>query len=126
MQTVCVKCPMKARRLELIAVAVLGMIVVPHGRSSAASYSIETEEDQLAKEVNDPTAILAQLKFQDLYTPQNYSTTAQTNTLQLRPVLPIQPFSFFPSQQLIQPFFYLETLATGPSGSTITEFADME
>jgi hypothetical protein len=69
---------------------------------------------------------LAQLKFQDLYTPQNYSTTAQTNTLQLRPVLPIQPFSFFPWQQLIRPTLKLETLATGPSGSTITEFADME
>ncbi|MBV8056148.1 MAG: hypothetical protein JO071_13010, partial [Deltaproteobacteria bacterium] len=71
-------------------------------------------------------AILAQLKFEDLYTPKNFSTTAQTNTLQFRPVLPIQPFSFLAFQQVIRPTIQLETLATGPSGSTITEFADME
>lgn len=109
-----------------MAVAILMSIVATARQSVAADSSIETEEDQLAKEVEDPTAILTQLKFQDLYTPQNYSTTAQTNTLQLRPVVPIQPFGFFPFQQIVRPTLKLETLATGPSGSTITEFGDME
>ena len=93
----------KARAPELIIVAILGAIVSTQGRRIAADMSTESEEDHLARGVDDPTAILAQLKFEDLYTPQNYSTTAQTNTLQLRPVLPIQPFAFFPLQQLIRP-----------------------
>ena len=117
---------MRTQACSVVAAAFLRAILTIVSRSIAADSSVETEEDQLAKEVDDPTAILAQLKFQDLYTPQNYSTTAQTNTLQLRPVLPIQPFPFFPWQQLIRPTLKVETLATGPSGSTITEFADME
>ena len=117
---------MRTQRLKLIGVVVLVAIIVAQGRSDAATASTETEEDRLAKEVDDPTAILAQLKFEDLYTPQNFSTTAQTNTFQFRPVLPIQPFRFFALQQLIRPTLKLEALATGPSGSTITEFADMQ
>src|SRR5215472_15386352 len=125
MSTISVKCRMRTQACSVVAAAFLRAILTIVSRSIAADSSVETEEDQLAKEVDDPTAILAQLKFQDLYTPQNYSTTAQTNTLQGRPVLPIQPFSFFPWQQLIRPTLKLETLATGPSGSTTTQFADM-
>jgi hypothetical protein len=117
---------MKARRFNLIAAAIIVAFIATQRRSLAADMSTDSEEDQLAKEVDDPTAILAQLKLQDLYTPQNYSTTAQTNTLQLRPVLPIQPFAFFPFQQLIRPTLKLQTVATGPCGKTITEFGDME
>jgi hypothetical protein len=117
---------MKFRRLELIIVASLLAAAGGPGRSSTAAGDAYEEENELAREVDDPTAILAQLKFEDLYTPQNYSTTAQTNTLQGRPVVPIRPFSLFPWQQLVRPTLKLETLATGPSGSTITEFADMQ
>jgi hypothetical protein len=115
---------MKARVLQFIVVALL--LVAIQGYISAENAGAGTEEDELAREVDDPTAILAQLKFQDLYTPQNYSTTAQTNTLQIRPVVPIQALAGLPFQQVIRPTLKLETLATGPSGSTITEFADME
>jgi hypothetical protein len=111
--------------LKLIVVAVL-MAIVATQKWSIAADSSAAEEDQLAREVDDPTAILAQLKFEDLYTPQNFSTAAQTNTLQFRPFLPIHPFAFFPLQQVIRPTLKLETLATGASGSTITEFADMQ
>jgi hypothetical protein len=90
------------------------------------SYAGETEEDHLAREVEDPTAILTQLQFQDLYTPRNFQTTAQTNTIQLRPILPIQAFSGFPFQQIIRPTFKLQQIATSSSSSTITEFTDME
>jgi hypothetical protein len=119
-------CLMKAPLLELIAAVVLAVIVGTQSRSSAADFGSYAEENELAREVDDPTAILAQLKFEDLYTPQNFSTAAQTNTLQFRPVVPIQPFDFFPFQQIVRPTLKLETLATGPSGSTITEFADMQ
>ena len=45
----------------------------------------ESEEDHLAREVDDPTAILSQLQFQDQYTPRNFQTSAQTNTIQIAP-----------------------------------------
>src|ERR1700745_3207021 len=84
------------------------------------------DEDELATEVEDPTAILTQLQFQDLYTPRNFQTSAQTNTIQLRPIIPIEPFSIFPFQQIIRPTFKVESIATSSSSSTITEFTDME
>ena len=79
-----------------------------------------------AREVDDPTAILTQLKLQDLYTPRNFQTTAQTNTVQLRPVIPVESFALFPFEQLIRPTFEVQTLATSRGSSTITEFADMQ
>jgi len=86
----------------------------------------ESEEDRLAREVEDPTAILTQLQFQDLYTPRNFQTSAQTNTIQLRPIIPVEAFSLFPFQQIIRPTLQVKSLARSPSSSTITEFADME
>ena len=86
----------------------------------------QTEEDRLAREVDDPTAILTQLQFTDLYNPRNYQSSAQTNTTQLRPIIPVEPFSFFPFQQIIRPTFKVQQLATSSSSSTITEFTDMQ
>jgi hypothetical protein len=87
---------------------------------------VGTEEDRLAKEVEDPTAILTQLKLQDLYTPSNFQTTAQTNTVQIRPVVPVAAFSLLPVKQLIRPTFKIQTLATTAAGSAATEFDDIE
>ena len=98
-----------------------------YGQEAASGSSgMESEEDQLARKVDDPTAILTQLKFQDQYTPRNFLTSAQTNTLQLKAELPVEPFSFLPFRQVITPTFRLRTLATSQSSSTITEFTDME
>src|SRR5262249_39419356 len=93
-----------------------------YGDSSAP----ESEEDELAHQVDDPTAILTQLKLQDLYTPRNFDTAAQTNTVQIRPVVPIEPFGLMPLKQILRPTFKINTLATSHSSSTITEFADIE
>jgi hypothetical protein len=91
-----------------------------------ASTGAETEEDQLAREVDDPTVILTQLKFQDIYTPGNFETSAQTNTAQLQAVVPIGALSFLPFQQVIRPTFKLQTSATSGGSTTITEFADTQ
>ena len=93
---------------------------------AAGSVDSEAEEDHLAREVEDPTAILTQLQLQDQYTPRNFQSSAQTNTIQLRAVLPIDAFAGFPFQQIIRPTFKVQSLATSSSSSTITEFADME
>src|ERR1017187_3669751 len=66
-----------------------------------------------------------QLKLQDLYTPQNFKSSAQTNTIQIRPVIPIQPFALLPIEQIVRPTFRVKTLATSQTSSTITEFTDM-
>jgi hypothetical protein len=96
-----------------------------HILTSDSAYA-QTEEDRLARQVDDPTAILTQLQFQDLYTPRNFQTSAQTNTIQLRPIIPVEAFSLFPFQQIIRPTFKVQQLATSSSSSTITEFTDME
>ena len=88
--------------------------------------ALEAEEDELAREVDDPTAILTQLKLQDLYTPRNFQSSAQTNELQLRAVIPVEPLSFFPFKQIIRPTLSMQSLATGAGSSTVTELADME
>jgi hypothetical protein len=116
----------EAWALVLAGVALLTVVCEVQAQGTAASPADETEQDQLAQEVDDPTAILMQLKFQDLYTPQNFGTTAQTNELQLKIVLPVQPFSFLPLQQVIRPTLSLKTLATSAGSSTITEFADIQ
>ncbi len=44
--------------------------------------SLET----LTTNANDPTAILAQLKIEEDYTPDEYGTQAEPNTIQIQPV----------------------------------------
>jgi hypothetical protein len=118
---------MVIRTLSLVAFALVVAVSGARGQSMAAnSVHSESEEDLLAREVDDPTAILTQLKLQDLYTPRNFQTTAQTNTVQLRPVLPVEPFALFPFKQIIRPTFEVDTLATSRGSSTITEFVDVQ
>jgi len=105
----------------------VGMTSSVRGHSIACdSARAESEEDHLATEVEDPTAILAQLQIQDIYTPRNFQTSAQTNTIQIRPIVPIAAFAGFPFQQIIRPTFKVSQIATSSSSSTITEFQDME
>ncbi len=111
----------------LVLVLVWGMQGGVQGQNLAAgSTDDETEVDRLARQVEDPTAILTQLKFEDLYVPRNFQTTAQTNTVQLRPVVPLPPFPFLPVEQIIRPTLKVETLATSSGSSTITEYTDMD
>jgi hypothetical protein len=118
---------MTVRTLSPIVVALFILVSSAHAQSFGVnSGNGESEEDLLAREVDDPTAILTQLKLQDLYTPRNFQTSAQTNTVQLRPVIPVESFSLFPFKQIIRPTFEIQTLATSRGSSTITEYADMQ
>ena len=118
---------MTGRTVPILAFVLIAMTGSAQGQNLAAgSAGAESEEDRLAGEVDDPTAILTQLQFQDLYTPRNFQTSAQTNTIQLRAIVPIEAFSGFPFQQIIRPTLKVQSLATSSSSSTITEFTDME
>lgn len=118
---------MTAGTTPILVVLLFAVCGSAQGQNLAAnSAAAEQEEDQLAREVEDPTAILTQLQLQDLYTPKNFQSSAQTNTIQLRVVAPIEAFSAFSFQQLIRPTFKVQAIARSPSSSTITEFTDME
>jgi hypothetical protein len=120
-------------RSEWIAVALYAstfLLVAGSARGQSLTASpapAESEEDRLAREVDDPTAILTQLKLQDQYTPENFKTSAQTNEVNLKVVLPVEPLPFLPFKQLVRPTFKVQTLAVSQSSnSTMTEFADIE
>ena len=67
--------------------------------------------ESLSEEVNDPTAILTQVQVREFFSPSEYSTNAQTNTLQGRFVLAFLPHSLLPLAQLVRPTFSLLTPA---------------
>src|ERR1039457_1107161 len=118
---------MTARTVPMLVIVLIAMSGSARGQNLlAGSGGAESEEDRLAREVDDPTAILMQLQLQDLYTPKNFQTSAQTNTIQSRLIIPIQPFALLPVEQIVRPTFSVKTLATSQSSSTITEFRDIQ
>lgn len=90
----------------------------------AASTGV-TEENLAVKE-NDPTANLTQIKIQDIYTPAEYGTNAQPNTLQLRPLLAVRPELFTPLEQLIRPSLQVVTVPRNKGASTTTALDDFQ
>lgn len=95
-------------------------------QSSGATSSLEVEENDLAEEVNDPTAMLAQVRFLEFYTPGNFQTSAQTNNALLQPIIPVARLSFLPVQQIIRLTLKLSTAATGPGSRSVTKLADTQ
>jgi hypothetical protein len=82
--------------------------------------------EELTTDANDPTAILAQLKIEEDYTPYEYGTQAEPNTIQIQPVIPVRPFSLIPVQQLLRPTFKVNTIPYGSGPATNTQFADTQ
>jgi hypothetical protein len=81
---------------------------------------------KLAQEFNDPLTTLPQLFVQDVYTPANYGTQAQTNQVIARLIVPRIPrFSLLPFVQLVRPSLSLVTVPEGKGRATRTEFGDM-
>lgn len=87
---------------------------------------MEAQEDKIAEEVVDPTALLAQVRFLDFYTPGNFHTSAQTNSALIQPIIPVARLSLLPFDQLIRLTFKVSTFATGPSGHPNTALADTQ
>lgn len=89
---------------------------------TAHDQSIET----LSEEVNDPTASLTQAQLKEEFTPAAYGTNAQPNTVQLRPILAVEPHGPMDLRQLVRPTFSLVTIPRGKGASTRTEFGDTQ
>jgi hypothetical protein len=83
-------------------------------------------EDTLADEVNDPVATLTQVQLKDEYTPAEYGTNAQPNTLQFRSVFAIRPHLLMPLTQLIRPTIQVVTVPRNKTASTTTALDDIQ
>jgi hypothetical protein len=86
----------------------------------------ESEEDKLSEEVNDPTAILTQIRLFDFYTPENLRSRAQTNIALIQPIIPLARLSLLPVEQIIRPTIKLSTTAIGSGRRTVTGLADIQ
>ena len=112
-------------RLGILLVSVLLAALAQTGRAAAMSSRLndaqtELEEDKLSEEVNDPTAMLTQLRLFEFYTPENFRSQAQTNVALVQPIIPIARLSLLPVEQIIRPTVKLSTTTTGPGAHTVT------
>ena len=83
-------------------------------------------EDELASEVNDPVATLTQIQLKDQFTPAEYGTNAQPNTLQFRSVIAVRPHLFTPLEELVRPTIQVVTVPRGKTASTTTALDDIQ
>src|SRR5579863_6892385 len=82
--------------------------------------------ESLSEEVNDPTSTLTQAQIQEFFTPSQYGTNAQPNTLQGRFVLAVLPHGPLNLAQIVRPTFSLVTIPQNRGASTRTEFGDLQ
>lgn len=69
----------------------------------------------LAEKATDPTAILTQLQFQNIFVPSTYDAHGYANTFIVQPVIPISKKGFLPTQ-IIRPTLPLSVLTADPDG----------
>ncbi len=118
--------PGRHRRRFAAATAILillGAYSVSLAQQSAAAGN---DDESLAIKEYDPTASLTQFKIQDIYTPAEYGTNAQPNTLQLRPLLAVRPQLFTPLEQLIRPSIQIVTVPRNKGATTTTALDDFQ
>ena len=110
-----------------VLLSVLIASIAPFAMAQQSPNSPDAEKDEpLAEKVNDPTASLTQVQIKDIYTPAEYGTNAQPNTIQFRSILTVHPYSLFPFEQLIRPTLKVVTEPDGKGASTTTGYDDMQ
>jgi hypothetical protein len=117
----------KPTRVIVSCTAVLFVLLVGYsqGLAQQTASAIPTDEALAVKEY-DPTADLTQFKVQDIYTPSEYGTNAQPNTLQFRPLLAVRPQLFTPLEQLIRPSIQVVTVPRNKGATTTTALDDFQ
>ncbi|MGA7869823.1 MAG: hypothetical protein WCA22_02890 [Candidatus Binatus sp.] len=111
------------------AVLSIALFILSAGSSPARAQqttSASAPDESLAEKVNDPTASLTQFKIQDIYTPAEFGTNAQPNTLQFRPLFAVRPELFAPLEQLIRPSIQVVTVPRNKGASTTTALDDFQ
>src|SRR5579863_7307150 len=116
----------RARRALMVAALLMAVPLSARAQRAAVSENPVADEEPLAEKVNDPLAYLTQVQIKDLYTPAEYGTNAQPNTVQLRAIFALRPFLFIPVEQLIRPTMKIVTVPNGKCASTTTTYDDMQ
>src|SRR6202521_2017108 len=114
-----------AMYLRLSSLLVLGVLIwISSGQCWAQQTGMPSASlaESLSEEVNDPTATLTQAQIQEFFTPSQYGTNAQPNTLQGRFVLAVLPHGPLNLAQIVRPTFALVTIPRNKGASTRTEF----
>jgi hypothetical protein len=117
-----------ARHLRAFAAAT-ALLILMGGQSVSLAQQAATagnDDESLAIKEYDPTANLTQFKVQDIYTPAEYGTNAQPNTLQFRPLLAVRPQLFTPLEQLIRPSIQIVTVPRNKGATTTTALDDFQ
>ncbi|MBV8135446.1 MAG: transporter [Deltaproteobacteria bacterium] len=104
----------------------LVLLLVWPARCLAAQSALADGEESLTEKANDPTATLTQVQVKDEYTPAEYGTNAQLNTLILRGILAVRPHGPLNLEQIIRPTFQIETKPLGKGAGTRTGFGDTQ
>jgi hypothetical protein len=115
-----------AQRALVICVVLLTLTESLEALAQQAPVARDQSVETLSEEVNDPTASLTQAQIKEEFTPAEFGTNAQPNTVQLRPILAIRPHGPFDFEQILRPTFSLVTIPRGKGASTRTEFGDMQ
>jgi hypothetical protein len=102
------------------------MISADAGAQQHAAATADQSVETLSEEVNDPTASLTQAQIKDAFTPAEYGTNAQPNSVQLKPILAVRPHGPMDLEQLVRPTLALVTIPQGKGASTRTEFGDTQ
>jgi hypothetical protein len=71
-------------------------------------------------------ATLTQIQVKDEYTPAEYGTNAQPNTLQFRSIFAVRPHLITPLEQLVRPTIQVVTVPRNKTASTTTAFDDFQ
>jgi hypothetical protein len=91
--------------------------------AQAASFA---ETETLTEKANDPTASLTQIQIKNAYTPSEYGTNAQENSLLMRGILAVRPHGPLDLEQIIRPTFQVVTRSLGKGSATRTGFGDTQ
>jgi hypothetical protein len=109
-----------------IGAALLVSLLAWQASSLADQSTPAASQESLTLRANDPTATLSQVQVKDEYTPAEYGTNAQLNTLILRGILAVQPHGPLNLEQIIRPTFQIVTKPLGKGASTRTGFGDTQ
>jgi hypothetical protein len=110
----------------LILAALLMTLPWIGNAQQASPTAGQPDDEPLAEQVVDPLSHLTQIQIKDPYTPAEYGTNAQPNTVQLRAIFAIRPFSLIPVEQLVRPTIRVVTVPNGKGASTTTAYDDMQ
>jgi hypothetical protein len=114
------------RRAFITGVAILILLAECSAAVAQQTASAGGDDETLVDKEYDPTASLTQFKVQDIYTPAEYGTNAQPNTLQFRPLFAVRPQLFTPLEQLVRPTIQIVTVPRNKGASTTTALDDFQ